>query len=61
MFQSWGTDHDSAITYLRSITKILAEYSWIYSVRNTEIFAQNVLDKIPAEVNVKVIYNLIVL
>lgn len=50
MFQSWSTDHDSAISHLKNITKILAEYSWIYSVRNTDIFVHDVLDKIPTEV-----------
>ncbi|GFY65838.1 protein RRNAD1 [Trichonephila inaurata madagascariensis] len=40
-------DDISSMTYLRDVTQILAEYSWIYNVRNTEIFIHNVLENIP--------------
>lgn len=40
-------DDISIITYLTDVTQILAKYSWIYNVRNTEIFIHDVLEKIP--------------
>lgn len=50
MFSSWTLSDQRTIAYIRDITKILAEYSWIYCVRNTDIFVEDVLEKIPSEV-----------
>lgn len=44
-------DLETTRCYIRDIAKILAEYSWIYSVRNTDIFLRNVLERIPSEVS----------
>ncbi|GFT76364.1 protein RRNAD1 [Nephila pilipes] len=40
-------DDTSIVSYFIDLTQILAEYSWIYDVRNTEIFIHNVLENIP--------------
>ncbi|GFQ64920.1 protein RRNAD1 [Trichonephila clavata] len=40
-------DNISLMIYLRDVTQILAEYSWVYNVRNTEIFIHDVLENIP--------------
>ncbi|GIY39926.1 protein RRNAD1 [Caerostris darwini] len=41
-------DDDTAIKYLKDVTHILAEYSWIYNVRNTDILIYKALDNIPS-------------
>ncbi|XP_035225385.1 uncharacterized protein LOC118197926 isoform X3 [Stegodyphus dumicola] len=45
----WNMDHETILKYLSEITELLAEYSWIYNVRNTDIFLHDVLEKIPSE------------
>lgn len=49
--QSWNLDEVTAFAYIREITKVLAEFSWIYSTKNTEIFICDVLENIPSDVS----------
>ncbi|KAG8193299.1 hypothetical protein JTE90_003786 [Oedothorax gibbosus] len=44
---AWSFNDLCAIKYLEQVTDILAQYSWIYETRNTDIILHNVLEKIP--------------
>lgn len=46
---SWNISEEKAYEFIQDITRTLAEYSWIYVTRNTNIFLNDVLEKIPIE------------